>query len=45
MAMATDFPSSFEQSCMKMVGFDMSKNAAQQVFEATGLSGNFFYKI
>jgi sterol carrier protein 2 len=37
-AMATDFPSSFaEQSMIKMVGYDMTKAAAQQVYEQTGL--------
>ena len=39
MAMSTDQPSSFEQSCIKMVGSDMSKAAAQKVYQATGLSG------
>ncbi len=38
MAMATDLPSSFEeQSCIKMVGYDMSKSAAASVYKHTGL--------
>lgn len=37
-AMATDLPSSFgEQSMIKMVGFDMSKSAADSVYEQAGL--------
>ena len=38
MAMATDVPSSFnDQSCIKMVGFDMSKKAADQVYQKAGV--------
>jgi sterol carrier protein 2 len=38
MAMATDFPSSFsENSCIKLVGGDMTKKAAQTVYEQSGL--------
>jgi acetyl-CoA acetyltransferase len=38
MAMTTDFPSSFdEKSCIKMVGQDMTKKAAQKVYEQSGL--------
>ena len=37
MAMATDFPSSFEQSCIKLIGSDMTKKAAQQVYQQSGL--------
>ena len=38
MAMATDLPSSFEaRSCIKMVGFDMSKTAAQKAYAQSGL--------
>jgi acetyl-CoA acetyltransferase len=38
MAMATDLPSSFEErSCIKMVGFDMSRKAAQKAYEQAGL--------
>ena len=38
MAMATDMPSTFdEQSCIKMVGYDMSKAAAQKVYAQAGL--------
>lgn len=37
-AMATDLPSSFgEQSMIKMVGFDMSKSAADSVYAQAGL--------
>ncbi|MFD0364051.1 lipid-transfer protein [Nocardia sp. GCM10030253] len=38
-AMATDFASTFtEQDMTKIVGYDMSKAAAQQVYEASGVS-------
>ncbi len=38
MAMTTDFESSFaDKSCIKMVGFDMTRNAAQKVYEQSGL--------
>lgn len=37
-AMTTDFPSSFgEQSMIKMVGFDMTKKAAQKVYAQAGV--------
>ncbi|MEM9193778.1 MAG: lipid-transfer protein [Myxococcota bacterium] len=36
-AMTTDYESSFGDSMIKMVGFDMAKNAAQQVYEQTGV--------
>jgi sterol carrier protein 2 len=37
-AMTTDYPSTFEeQSMIKMVGFDMAKQAAQKVYEAAGV--------
>lgn len=36
-AMTTDFPSSFEGSMIKMVGFDMSKKAAEKVYEESGI--------
>ena len=36
-AMTTDYPSSFEDSMIKMVGFDMTKNAAKQVYEQSGV--------
>jgi sterol carrier protein 2 len=37
-AMATDMPSTFEEkSCIKMVGFDMTKKAAQKVYEQSGV--------
>ncbi len=32
-AMTTDYPSSFEDSMIKMVGFDMAQKAANQVYE------------
>ncbi|XP_061192501.1 sterol carrier protein 2-like isoform X2 [Saccostrea echinata] len=39
MEMGTDFPSTFkENSCMKMVGYDMAKAAADRAFEKAGLS-------
>jgi acetyl-CoA acetyltransferase len=37
MAMTTDFPSSFEKSMIKMVGSDMTKAAAQKVYQQSGL--------
>lgn len=38
MAMATDLPSSFEEkSCIKMVGFDMTKKAAEEVYRQSGI--------
>jgi len=37
-AMATDFPSSFEEKSMiKMIGFDMTKAAAKSVYETSGI--------
>ena len=37
-AMATDLPSSFEErSCIKMVGFDMTRKASRKVYEQSGL--------
>ncbi len=36
MAMATDFASSFAESSIKMVGADMSRSAAQKVYEQSG---------
>lgn len=37
-AMTTDYPSSFEEhSMIKMVGFDMAKQAAKQVYEQAGI--------
>ena len=37
-SMTTDYASSFdEQSMIKMVGYDMTKQAAQQVYEAAGI--------
>jgi len=41
MAMATDFPSTFdEHSCIKLVGSDMTKKAAEQVYAQAGLGPN-----
>ena len=38
MAMVTDLPSTFdEKSCIKMVGADMTRKAAHQVYEQSGL--------
>jgi sterol carrier protein 2 len=38
MAMTTDYESSFkEKSCIKMVGFDMTRKAAERVYEQSGL--------
>ncbi len=38
MGMATDFPSTFdEKSCIKLVGFDMTKKAAEKAFNESGL--------
>ncbi len=38
MAMATDLPSTFdEKSCIKMVGFDMSQQAARKAYEQAGI--------
>lgn len=34
--MTTDYESSFGDSMIKMVGYDMAKNAAEQVYEAAG---------
>ncbi len=36
MAMASDLPSSFEGSDIKLVGFDMTESAARQVYEESG---------
>ncbi|MCA9614501.1 MAG: lipid-transfer protein [Myxococcales bacterium] len=36
-AMTTDTPSSFGKSMIQMVGFDMTKDAARQVYEQSGL--------
>ncbi|XP_013407713.1 non-specific lipid-transfer protein [Lingula anatina] len=39
MEMATDLPTTFqENSCMKMVGYDMTKAAADRLFKKTGVS-------
>ena len=40
-SMVTDFASSFDESSMiKMVGYDMTKEAARQVYEASGIGPN-----
>lgn len=36
-AMSTDLPSSFEKSMIKMVGFDMTRNAAYKVYAEAGI--------
>ena len=36
-AMTTDTPSSFEGDPMRLVGYDMSRRAAEQVYEAAGV--------
>ncbi len=36
-AMSTDYPSSFEESMIKMVGYDMTVAASKQVYEAAGI--------
>ena len=36
-AMTTDAPSSFEGDPMRLVGYDMSRRAAEQVYEAAGV--------
>jgi acetyl-CoA acetyltransferase len=39
--MTTDYPSTFEEhSMIKMVGYDMAKNAAKKLYEQTGLGPN-----
>lgn len=36
MSMKTDLPTSFEDSCIKMIGFDMTKLAAEEVYKKSG---------
>ena len=36
-SMTTDFPSAFETSMIKMIGYDMTKDAARQVYDAAGI--------
>jgi acetyl-CoA acetyltransferase len=36
-SMLTDFPSSFETSLMRMVGYDMTANAAKAVYKESGI--------
>jgi acetyl-CoA acetyltransferase len=36
-AMTTDYPTSFEKSMIKMIGYDMSKEAAKKVYEEAGI--------
>ena len=38
MSMATDTESTFKDSCMSMVGFDMSRRAAEDVYRQAGLT-------
>ena len=41
MTMVTDLPSTFDdKSCIKMIGADMTKAAAQKVYEQSGLGPN-----
>jgi len=40
MEMRTDFPTSFQNSCINVVGYDMTKAAAQACFQKTGLTPN-----
>ena len=38
MEMASDFPSTFaEESCIKMVGYDLTANAVNRLYSKTGL--------
>ena len=38
MEMATDFPSTFsDESCLKMVGFDMTRGATNKLYAKTGV--------
>jgi sterol carrier protein 2 len=37
-AMATDLPSTFEKSSIKLVGYDMSRNAAKEAFKQAGVT-------
>ncbi len=37
-ALVTDTPTSFEESCIKIVGYDMSKEAARQAYEEAEVS-------
>jgi acetyl-CoA acetyltransferase len=39
-AMMTDYASSFEKSMIKMIGYDMSREAAKKVYDETGLGPN-----
>jgi len=39
-SMLTDFPSSFTDSCIKVVGYDMTERAAQDVYKQSGLGPN-----
>ncbi len=36
-SMTTDYPTSFEKSMVKMIGYDMTVNGAKQVYEAAGI--------
>ena len=40
MEMSTDTQSSFEDSCIKLVGFDMSHSAAQRAYQKAGVTPN-----
>jgi sterol carrier protein 2 len=36
-SMTTDYPTSFEKSMVKMIGYDMTVNGAKQVYETAGI--------
>ncbi len=40
MAMTTDYPSTFEESVIKMIGSDMTRTAAQKVYDQAGYGPN-----
>eukprot|EP01102_Stenamoeba_stenopodia_P020344 TRINITY_DN7881_c0_g1_i1.p1 TRINITY_DN7881_c0_g1~~TRINITY_DN7881_c0_g1_i1.p1 ORF type:complete len:552 (-),score=125.60 TRINITY_DN7881_c0_g1_i1:52-1707(-) len=40
MSMATDLPTSFQDSCIKMIGFDMTRKAASEVYNKAKVSPN-----
>jgi acetyl-CoA acetyltransferase len=44
-AMTTDFASSFDGSCKGLIGYDMNVQAAQQVYEQSGLGPEEFQVI
>jgi sterol carrier protein 2 len=40
MSLATDLPSSFKDSCIKMIGFDMTRKAAAEVYKKAKVTPN-----